>query len=129
MNTPVRITTDKVMSVYSGKNGKCCCGCAGKHYYASQFQKQASEHRGYEVTDDEVSDRMVKRVVGIINAAASVEVEPSFISAVVGERLYIAYRRDNSDDLHTTMASAVNRSKMSGSAEEREAHENARCMV
>ena len=95
MNTPVRITTDKVMSVYSGKNGKCCCGCAGKHYYASQFREFASEHRGYEVTDNEVSDRMVTKVVGIINSASSVEVPstaaPTFFSTVVGERLYIAY--------------------------------------
>jgi len=23
-----------VISVYSGKANKCCCGCSGKHYYA-----------------------------------------------------------------------------------------------
>lgn len=87
-----------VQSVYSGKANSCCCGCCGKHYYASKHVVAAGKNRGYEVTPDEVNDRMVKRVVNIINGiydgTADGEKEFSendFVSVVVGHRTYIAY--------------------------------------
>jgi hypothetical protein len=86
-----RITTEKVMDVYSGINGKCCCGCSGRYYYASDSVESGSKKRGYAVDENEVSDRMVKKVVGIINAAPSVEFSSEYFSTVVGNRLYIAY--------------------------------------
>lgn len=49
-----------VASVYSGKAGRCMCGCAGKHTYASQHRAWAEKDRGYRIDDDEVSDRTVK---------------------------------------------------------------------
>lgn len=61
------IKVGAVMSVYNGKVGGCCCGCSGKHAYASQYQAQASKDRGYAVTDDEVSDVSVKRTVNKLN--------------------------------------------------------------
>ena len=30
------VTVDQVMSVYSGKAGRCYCGCSGNHRYASK---------------------------------------------------------------------------------------------
>jgi len=90
-DTKALIDVQKVSSVYIGKDGACCCGCAGKHYYASHHVKAASKNRGYLVGSDEVSDLMVKKVVGILNAAAEVEMNRGHVSTVVGTRVYIAY--------------------------------------
>jgi len=53
---------DRVRAVYSGRKG-CMCGCKGKYTYAKQFQAEATENRGYQVTDDEVNDRVVRQMV------------------------------------------------------------------
>ncbi|MBI4029106.1 MAG: hypothetical protein HY376_01965 [Candidatus Blackburnbacteria bacterium] len=93
MKSTNTIESDQVMSVYSGKNGRCCCGCSGKHYYASTAIEVGSKHRGYPVEPSEVSDRMVRKVVGLINATNPSQVEDlgTCLSIVRGERLYIAY--------------------------------------
>lgn len=83
-----------VLSVYSGKNGACCCGCSGKHYYNSALKEEAGKDRGYEVDDDEVNDKMIKKVINILKGKApsgQIEADCNFISTVIGERLYIAY--------------------------------------
>jgi hypothetical protein len=49
--------------VYSGKPG-CMCGCRGKYSYASDYKKEGGKERGYDVTDEDVSDRSVKLIVG-----------------------------------------------------------------
>lgn len=103
------VTLDQVMSVYSGKKGKCYCGCSGDHRYASAHVGAASEDRGYQVTPDEVNDRQVKRVLRIIkeNFTLPEDVKPgsqpynvqgedgsSFVthfSAEVGDRSYTVY--------------------------------------
>jgi hypothetical protein len=86
------LTTDKVQSVYSGVNGKCCCGCAGKHFYNSKYQTQASKSRGYEVSDCEVSDKTVARVVKqFIANPGTIEIDQHVASRVVGNRLYVVY--------------------------------------
>tara|TARA_R110000824_G_scaffold193824_8_gene376247 strand:- start:1069 stop:1338 length:270 start_codon:yes stop_codon:yes gene_type:complete len=54
------------MSVYSGQVGKCCCGCAGNSRYASEHREEAGSRRGYEIDDDEISDRSVSLIVGKI---------------------------------------------------------------
>ena len=61
-----------VKSVYSGKNGKCCCGCSGNH-----SDKPAA----------------VARIVRqIANAPANaIEIGNNYVSAVVGDRRWIAY--------------------------------------
>jgi len=96
-----KIKIDDVMSVYSGINGQCCCGCAGKHTYASKYQKIASKDRGYEVGDEEVSDRTVKLIVNKMNKYLAIpgnkpeytnkKMLKELISIVKGEHLYIAY--------------------------------------
>ena len=66
------IDLSKVTKVYSGKAGKCCCGCSGKY----------SE-----------TPRQIKRVAKVI-AEAPVEArieDNSFISADVGGRTYTVY--------------------------------------
>lgn len=91
---PAIVDAAEVLSVYSGKDSKCCCGCSGKHYYAAAKVAAASKSRGYEVTPDEVNDRMIKKVVGIINKADDVDDERDahgFVSTVIGSRLYVVY--------------------------------------
>lgn len=86
------IALEKVSSVYSGKNGKCCCGCSGKHSYASQHREFASSRRGYNVTDKEISDRSVKTIVNKMNNyPGEIIYENGHVYLEHGNRLYIAY--------------------------------------
>ena len=91
------IQVKDVMSVYSGIAGRCCCGCAGKHTYNSKYVNQASEHRGYEVRPEEVSDRTVALILNKVKKNAdSLDVDVprkgfDFFSVTVGNRLYVVY--------------------------------------
>jgi len=62
-----------VTRVYSGCDGKCCCGCSGKYYEADAAQ--------------------ATRIINIINASAPMDLEigDNYTATVVGTRLYIAY--------------------------------------
>jgi hypothetical protein len=87
------LTAQDVLSVYSGVNGRCCCGCAGKHSFNSQYRAEGAKRRGYAVDDEDVNDRMIARVLNVLRKAdpASVEVDDEYVSTVVGNRLYVAY--------------------------------------
>ena len=86
------LTAKDILSVYSGQDGKCCCGCAGKHYYNPSYMKEGTKYRGYEVTEDETSIKMVEKVLKVLKQAEELEIDGSgFISTVVGKRLYIVY--------------------------------------
>lgn len=87
------LTTNDIQSVYSGKDGKCCCGCSGKHSYSLKFREQAGKHRGYKIDDDEINDRMVTRVLNIVKSADAdiLDLGDSYVAAALGGRLYIAY--------------------------------------
>lgn len=86
------IDISKVYSVYSGKNGRCCCGCSGKHTYAAKFAQEAGEHRGYDILPEEVSDRTIKTIVNkMLKTGNVIQDWPDHVYAVSGERLYIAY--------------------------------------
>jgi hypothetical protein len=90
------IDIQNISSVYSGKSGACCCGCKGKHTYASTHQEWAGTHRGYAVRDDEVNDRTVKLIVNkILKADPTTVLENSseMIAVDNGSRLLVAYRR------------------------------------
>lgn len=82
-----------IISVYSGKDGFCCCGCSGNHYYNSNLVKEASKNRGYQVGNDEINDKMVKRVLNIFKKTSvkDIDFEEAFYATVVGNRLYIIY--------------------------------------
>lgn len=97
------------MSVYSGKAGKCYCGCSGNHRYASKHVEAAGKDRGYAIGKEEVNDRQVKKVLGIVQANFQLEEGcpegsrpynvqgedgTSFVThftAEVGERSYTVY--------------------------------------
>lgn len=86
------LTTPQVLSVYSGKDGKCCCGCAGKHSYNSLHMARASQLRGYDVAPNEVNDLMVSRVVNLFRKNADkVGVAETYAELTLGDRLYLVY--------------------------------------
>lgn len=92
------IDITKVTSVYSGKKGMCCCGCAGTHYYPSHMHDKGMALRGYPIEPREINNRMVKRIVNIINRNPD-KIEHSsydneFLCAVIGKRQYVAYFRE-----------------------------------
>lgn len=81
-----------IMSVYSGKAGACCCGCSGKHRYASAHREVASKNRGYLITDDEVNDQQVRKVLRIVQSqAGKAESFGTGYSVEQGARLYCVY--------------------------------------
>jgi hypothetical protein len=90
----MKIALNDVSSVYSGRHG-CCCGCRGKHTYASAHRQWASENRGYKVEANEVNDRTVKMIVKKIELAAGngydVVVQNGLVSVDTDGRTYIAY--------------------------------------
>lgn len=53
---------ENVVSVYSGKRDYCCCGCSGKHTYTEAARGRGKELRGYDIGEDEISDRSVKTI-------------------------------------------------------------------
>ena len=87
-----------VASVYSGRDGKCCCGCAGQHFYPRANQSTADQRGG------KVNDAMVARVLDIIKRApadaldhgpllcgASRISDHNHVSVAIGTRLYVVY--------------------------------------
>lgn len=57
-----------LFSVYSGRPGRCCCGCFGQHRYLSEHRVAAGKHRGYTVDDEDINDRQVNRVLRLLQA-------------------------------------------------------------
>lgn len=88
------INLDTVASVYSGKAGRCCCGCSGKHTYASAHREWAGKNRGYAVDDDDVNDVVVKRLVNKLSKlpVTELDIDNDYISyeSPTG-RLYVVY--------------------------------------
>lgn len=62
----LQVKEESVVSVYSGKPG-CMCGCNGKYSYSEVHREFSTSDRGYEVTDDEINDKEVKRITKLIN--------------------------------------------------------------
>ena len=67
------LTPGHVRSVYSGRNGKCCCGCAGKH---------------------STEAREITRILNLVKKNPTEFVTNEFVSTVVGKRVYIAYLKE-----------------------------------
>ncbi len=89
LNTPV----EQVMSVYSGKLNKCACGCAGKHSYASAHQAAGSKNRGYEVADNEVNDKQVRKGLKFLktNVASAHVLSDDCFTVDTETRTYVVY--------------------------------------
>jgi hypothetical protein len=86
------LTTDQVVTVYSGRAGKCCCGCAGNHRVNSKHAALATERRGYAHDPKDVNDRQVAKVLGLVRAnAKDAEAGMGNFSVVLENRLYVVY--------------------------------------
>jgi len=90
------IDKNLVVSVYAGVDGACCCGCKGKHSYASKFAALGGKLRGYPVTDDDISDRSVAIIVAKINSVPVEQVkwdtfgDERMAGVSIGKRYYQA---------------------------------------
>ena len=89
------VTSDDVMSVYSGKPGKCCCGCSGAHRY-NPVHRAELRARGYMLDDKSVNGAQVLKVLRLVQAAdaegkAEYDDDDAYVSAEVAAKLYIVY--------------------------------------
>lgn len=80
------ITTDDVMSVYTGINGRCCCGCSGNHRASSKFPDQ-----GYEVSDLSVKRVLNSIKAGIVSGTLDISEDGREVCRIVGNRIHIVY--------------------------------------
>jgi hypothetical protein len=85
------IDVSKVYQVYSGKNGRCCCGCSGKYTVATAHRVYASKRCGYQVDAEDCNDRTVKMFVNKMNSHPDTKwLNDDQATLVVGDRLYMA---------------------------------------
>lgn len=61
MKTP-SLERSQVVMVYSGKAGKCACGCAGSYRYTKEHKAEAEKNGG------RVNEAQVTRVLALLNA-------------------------------------------------------------
>jgi hypothetical protein len=89
MKEPVKV--ENIMKVYSGRKGKCACGCSGTYRYASVHREMGAIYTGREIDDEDVNDKQVRKVVNIINKnLENAEVDKDGVTLTIGERLYFA---------------------------------------
>jgi len=89
------LKVEDVLSVYSGIDGKCCCGCSGKHTYNPMYVDEGTKKRGYPVKESEVSKRVVSMVLNKVKGSMQAEVDGDMVTTVIGRRLYIVYLRSS----------------------------------
>lgn len=96
--TTIALDPADFMNVYSGRDGKCCCGCAGKYTYSDKATGRGAELRGYAIGDDEINERtfrmMLRKIERVISSPEAEDLDEcaQYVSVVAGNRLYIAYR-------------------------------------
>ena len=77
-----------VFKVYTGRAGKCMCGCAGKYSYT---ELGAKEHGpGYDV-DDSVSERSVKIITGKLLRNSNTQREDDYMMLEQNGRILVAW--------------------------------------
>jgi hypothetical protein len=83
------LDVSKVAKVYSGKAGKCMCGCAGKYSY--------NENVDHEVWQGDVNVRTVKMFTKQLMADPAVKYEDGYMYVVRNDRIKVAYFKDTVD--------------------------------
>lgn len=87
------IQVDDVISVYSGKDGACCCGCSGKHTYHPKYIGD-TRVRGYKIDKEECNLRTIKMILNKIKKNIDPQETIQMggeIFTIIGKRLYVAY--------------------------------------
>lgn len=82
---------EDVMTVYSGRNRACCCGCSGTYRTHSAHRSAADAYRGYPHDDEEIDDSEVARVLAVFkrNMLSVEDVTVGHYSLAAGRRLYM----------------------------------------
>ena len=78
-----------VYKVYSGKAGRCMCGCAGKYSYTAEGA--VSHNPGY---DPEVNERSVKIIAGKVMRNPNTVREDGMLVLEQNGRILVAYFKD-----------------------------------
>lgn len=90
----LNLTLADVASVYSGKAGRCMCGCAGNYRLSSHVDRVAEgRRRGYPVKPTDINDAQVRKVIKILQNATDVEEFDDGFSVDIDGRRYAAYIR------------------------------------
>lgn len=88
----LNLKASDLVSVYSGKSGKCSCGCSGTHRYWNA--EEGTADRGYTVSPDEVNQRFMNTTLKTIQRNADqAEGWDNIWSYDSGTRVYVAYVR------------------------------------
>lgn len=77
---------DRIVKVYSGKAGKCMCGCAGKWSYTAMGARDHSP--GYTPS---VSEKSVKMITKKVLTSPDMIVEGDIVMATEGNRIRVVY--------------------------------------
>ncbi|MFA5203014.1 MAG: hypothetical protein WC708_01175 [Lentisphaeria bacterium] len=86
------IKFEDIISVYSGRKDKgCWCGCSGIHRTSKVNRDAASKERGYVYDVDEINDGLVRKILGLLQGALTLEWESNCVSAELGQRVYAIY--------------------------------------
>jgi hypothetical protein len=88
----MKVDRNRVKHVYAGRDGKCCCGCSGKHTYTVASAVAEFQTSGRRPTY--VNDRVVGQILAKIEASDDPKADfddGSCVGTVVGTRIYIAY--------------------------------------
>lgn len=77
-----------VYKVYSGKAGRCACGCAGKYSYTAQGALE--QNPGYDVSDS-INERSVKIIAGKVLRNPNKKVEDGLAYVEENGRILVAF--------------------------------------
>jgi hypothetical protein len=93
------LTREHVLRVYSGRRAGCRCGCRGRYYYPSSYTFEEQVQRGSAISPREVNDRMVTRVINLLNAnRAHVTVSDGcYDFTAANGHVYTAYSKKGGD--------------------------------
>jgi hypothetical protein len=78
-----------ITRVYNGKIG-CMCGCLGKYTVNPEYREQVGRERGYDVNDDEVSERTIKIIAKKVLTNPDVVYEGNY-AFVRSNRMQVVY--------------------------------------
>lgn len=89
----IEFDVEQVEKVYSGKPNECMCGCSGKYYYSGKNAIAGGLSRGYAVTPEEISDKMIAKMMKMF-AEYPYEIEnidDYIFTIIVNDRQYTIY--------------------------------------
>jgi hypothetical protein len=81
-----------ITRVYNGKIG-CMCGCLGKYTVNPEYREQVGRERGYDVSDDEVSERTIKIIAKKVLSNPDVVYEGNY-AFVRSNRMQVVYFKE-----------------------------------